>query len=240
MKRDHAVRLWITGWEIETHLAAEDPREAWRLVKVWYRKNAKAPPPTPADIAAMGQEFRELYTPQPSPGEPVRGLISFPIPNTIPDNDEILAAAMSLRTGRAPGASGMTVEDVKRWAREADTTPIPWQLTLQLVQHAFATGIVPTRARSNTLVLIPKPEPGQMRGIGLLEPVWKLISAVVNRRLMHSIQFHDDLHGFLPSRGTGTACLEAKLEAQLAIQGRCPLHHVYLDFAKAYDSLDWE
>jgi len=87
-------------------------------------------------------------------------------------------------------------------------------------------------------VLIPKPEPGQVRGIGLLEPIWKLISAVVNRRLMTAIKFHDDLHGFLPGRGTGTACLEAKLEAQLAFQSGRPLYHVYLDFSKAYDLID--
>ncbi len=77
-----------------------------------------------------------------------------------------------------------------------------------------------------------------MHGIGLLEPVWKLISSVVNRRLTQSITFHDNLHGFLPNRETGTACLEAKLEAQLAFRSGHPLHHIYLDFAKAYDSLD--
>jgi len=54
-----------------------------------------------------------------------------------------------------------------------------------------------------------------MRRIGLLKPIWKLISAIINRRLVQNIRFHDDLHGFLPARGTGTACLEAKLEAQL-------------------------
>jgi len=107
-----------------------------------------------------------------------------------------------------------------------------------MVQHAFATGVVPTCVRSNTLVLIPKPKPGQVRGIGLLEPIWKLISAIVNIRLMANIEFHDDLHGFLPERGTGTACLEAKLAAQLAYRTGQPLHHVYIDFAKAYDSLD--
>jgi len=124
-------------------------------VKVWYRENAKAPLPTPANIAAMGQEFCELYTPQPLPGKPVQGLISFPISDSMPDSDKILAAAMSLRTSQAPGASGMMVEDVKQWAQEANTAPIPWQLILQLIQHAFTTGIIPTRARSNTLVLIP-------------------------------------------------------------------------------------
>jgi len=55
---------------------------------------------------------------------------------------------------------------------------------------------------------------------------------------MTAIKFHDDLHGFLPGRGTGTACLEANLEAQLAFQSGCPLYHVYLDFSKAYDSID--
>jgi len=87
------------------------------------------------------------------------------------------------------------------------------------------------------LVLIPKPEPGQFRSIGLLELLWKLISAVINWRLMDNIQFHDDLHGFLPNCGTRTACLEAKLEAQLAIITGQPLYHIYLDFVKAYDSL---
>ena len=55
---------------------------------------------------------------------------------------------------------------------------------------------------------------------------------------MSSIRFHDDLHGFLLGRGTGTACLEAKLEAQLAFRSGRPLYHVYLDFSKAYDSID--
>jgi len=57
---------------------------------------------------------------------------------------------------------------------------------------------------------------------------------------MDNITFHDDLHGFLPDRGMGMACLEAKLEAQLAIITGRPLHHIYLDFTKAYNLLDQE
>jgi len=97
---------------------------------------------------------------------------------------------------------------------------------------------MPTWARLNTLVLIPKPEPRQVCGIGLLEPLWKLISAVMNWCLMMAIKFHDKIHGFLLGCGTGTACLEAKLGAQLALRSGCPLYHVYLDFSKAYDSID--
>jgi len=143
-----------------------------------------------------------------------------------------------LHIGQAPGASGMRVEDLKRWHAEREATPAPWYLIIQLVQHAFTTGVVPTCAQSNTLVLIPKPEPGQVQGIGLLEPIWKLISAIVNMHLMAGITFHEDLHGFLPAQGTGTACLKAKLSAQLAYRTGNPLHHVFIDFAKAYNSLD--
>jgi len=42
----------------------------------------------------------------------------------------------------------------------------------------------------------------------------------------------------LPECGTGTACLEAKLAAQLAYRTGRPLYHIYLDFTKAYDLLD--
>ena len=238
IRRDRAARLQQTGEEIEAHLDADDPREAWRLVKVWYRQHARATPPTPADLTAIGREYQALYTRQEPPGEPIRGLVTYAISDATPGGEEIATVLRTLHNGRAPGASGMRVEDLKRWYAEREVTPAPWYLIIQLVQHAFTTGIVPTCARSNTLVLIPKPEPGQVRGIGLLEPIWKLVSAIINMRMMAGITFHDDLHGFLPARGTGTACLEAKLSAQLAYRTGNPLHHVYIDFAKAYDSLD--
>jgi len=238
IRRDRAIRLKETGETIQTHLDADDPKEAWRLVKVWYRQQARAPPPTPADLTAIEREYRTLYTRQEPPGEPLRGHVTFTIADEIPEPSEIESALATLRNGRAPGASGMKVENIKKWHADKDHTPEPWDIIVKIVQHAFQTGVVPTRARSNTLVMIPKPEAGQVRGIGLLEPIWKLISAIINQRMMHSIKFHDDLHGFLPGRGTGTACLEAKLAAQLAYRTGHPLYHVYLDFSKAYDSLD--
>jgi len=236
--RDRANHLQATGDEIQAHLEAEDPREAWRLVKVWYRHHARAVPPTPLDLQAIETDFRALYVQRAPPGEPIRGLVMFQIPDNVPDQDEIAKCTKMLRSGRAPGPSGMTVEDLKRWYMDREAQLEPWNLVVQLVQHAFQTGMVPTQARSNTLVLIPKPEAGQVRGIGLLEPIWKLTSAIINARLMTHIRFHDVLHGFLPGRGTGTAGLEAKLEAQLAYRTGHPLYHVFLDFTKAYDSLD--
>ena len=65
------------------------------------------------------------------------------------------------------------------------------------------------------VVLIPKGG-GDYHGIGLVDVVWKVVAAILNRRLTASITYHDFLHGFRAGRGTGTATLEAKLLQQLA------------------------
>ena len=67
-------------------------------------------------------------------------------------------------------------------------------------------------------VLIPKGG-GEYQGIGLMEPIWKVLERVVDHRL-ETIVMHDSLHGCLKHRGTGTAIIEAKLAQQLATWSR--------------------
>ena len=77
-----------------------------------------------------------------------------------------------------------------------------------------------------------------MRGIGLLEVVWKLIEAIIDTRVRSKVTLHDCLHGFTARRGTGTAIIEAKLQQELAGIRKQPLFQVYLDLKKAYDTID--
>ena len=63
--------------------------------------------------------------------------------------------------------------------------------------------------------MIPKREK-DYRGIGIVEVMWKVVAAILNRRLAASITYHDFLHGFRVGFGTGNATLEAKLLQQLA------------------------
>jgi hypothetical protein len=88
------------------------------------------------------------------------------------------------------------------------------------------------------VVLLPKGG-GDFRGIGLLNPFWKVVEKVMVCRL-GSIEFHPCLHGGLPKRGTGMATIEAKLAQQLAWMEQEPLYQVFVDLRKAYDHLDWE
>jgi hypothetical protein len=101
-----------------------------------------------------------------------------------------------------------------------------------LISHRFSTGELPQQLCFSTLVLIPKAS-GGIRGIGLLETVWKIISIIINQRMIKSIVFHDALHGFRQKRGTGTAILEARLNLDISIQRGIPLHQIFLDLTKA-------
>ena len=92
----------------------------------------------------------------------------------------------------------------------------------------------------STVVLLPKGN-GDYRGIGLLELSWKVIELIINRRIACKVTFHDALHGFRASRGTGTAYIEAKLLQQLSKMVQTTLHFIYFDLRKAYDTAnrDW-
>ncbi len=138
---------WLqkTGDEIQAHLDANETTDAWRLVKVWYQHYAKATPPMPMDLHQIGQEYRALYMQQTLlPGNPIRGMVTFNISDEVLDELEIVVALCSLQSGRAPGPSGMTVKDLKKWYADQETHPEPWLLVLQRMTHAFQTGVVPT------------------------------------------------------------------------------------------------
>ena len=64
------------------------------------------------------------------------------------------------------------------------------------------------------MVLIHKGKK-EYHGISLVEVMWKVVAAILNRWLTASITLHDFLHGFRAGYGTGTATLETKLLQQL-------------------------
>lgn len=127
-----------------------------------------------------------------------------------------------------------------RQAEKDNATPDEqqgWEHVCKVIQHIFETGEIPEEMTWSILVLIPKTS-GGTRGIGLLETMWKAVSAIINSRLQESIPLHDALHGFRKCRGTGTASLDAKLQMQLSHIRGVPLYQIFLDLSKAYDMLD--
>ena len=66
-----------------------------------------------------------------------------------------------------------------------------------------------------------------------MEVMWKVVAAILNRRLTSSITYHDFLHGLLVGRVTGTATLEAKLLQHLAALREEVLYVIFLYLHKA-------
>ena len=111
---------------------------------------------------------------------------------------------------------------------------------MELIRLAFTDGTIPAGFCESILVLIPKAEQGQFRGIALLDIVYKVVASVINTRITAAVTFHDALHGSVKSRGTGTGIMEAKLLSQLRKTSDDPLFMVFLDLKKAFYSLDRE
>ena len=86
--------------------------------------------------------------------------------------------------------------------------------------------------------MIPKGG-GDFPGIGLLEPIWKVLEWIMDLRL-DSIDLHDTLHGCCADRGTGTAVIEAELARQLSYLELQPFCGVFLDLKKALNAMDRE
>jgi hypothetical protein len=157
-----------------------------------------------------------------------------------------MMALKKLQLGKAPGVTGLRVEHLREWMTGATKIKDPkfvgeWAMVLKLVEMAFNGEDIPSAFFVGILVLLPKGD-GDYRGIALLEVVYKLISSIINRRLAKSFtaKLHDGIHGFRPGQGTGTAIIENKLLMQLAQCTNKPLHMIFLDLKKAYDTLDWD
>jgi hypothetical protein len=144
----------------------------------------------------------------------------------------------------------MRAEHVKAWLRGALEEEDPesqgnfvgngdnWKLFVKLVQAVWTHGIIPRQMLWSIVVLIPKGR-GDYRGIGLLEPIWKVLKRIMDRRL-DAIELHDCLHGCRAHRGTGTGVIKAKLAQQLSYLELKPFYGVFLDLKKAFDSMDRE
>jgi hypothetical protein len=144
----------------------------------------------------------------------------------------------------------MRAEHLKEWLRgmksEKDPETEPnnvgvgdrWKALAWLVQAVWDKGRIPLQLGWVITVLIPKGG-GDYRGIGLLEPIWKVIKRVMDHRL-EVIALHDSLHGFRNRQGTGTTVIKAKLTQQLTHIEQAPFYGTFIDLKKAFGAMDWE
>jgi hypothetical protein len=105
-----------------------------------------------------------------------------------------------------------------------------------MIQTIWDQGEIPLQMSWMIVVLLLKGG-GDSRGIGLLNPYWKVVEKIMVC-CMGAIEFHPCLHGGLPKGGTGMATIEAKMTQQLAWVEQEPLFWVFVDLRKAYNQLN--
>ena len=145
----------------------------------------------------------------------------------------------------------MRAEDLKVWLARAEAKAKArrdgegglegagraWRMLVRLIQKVWDTGEIPEQMLITIVVLIPKGNSGDFRGIGLLEVIWKVLEHVIDARLK-CVPLHDALHGFRPGHSCGTGIMEVKLAQQLASLEQSLFFGIFLDLKKAYDAMD--
>ena len=110
---------------------------------------------------------------------------------------------------------------------------------VDIVQHMWRTGEIPQELGWTVLVIIPKGTSNTW-SIGLIDTLWKVVEALIDTRLRASLQLHDVLQRLRAGRGTGADIMELDLAQELTNIDQDPLFLVFLDFSKAYDTMDRE
>ena len=135
----------------------------------------------------------------------------------------------------------MRDEHLRIWLRaetgEEHPDPGKWEKVIAIIQADFRGGELAAPCSWNAVVVMPKGVGTDFRGIGLVEVLWKAIPGIINFRVLSSIQFHDNLHGFRAGKGKGTTTLKAKLIHHLIAMRYTVIHYIFLDLRKSYDTL---
>ena len=77
-----------------------------------------------------------------------------------------------------------------------------WGEVVELIQTAFWEGHLAEECTWQIVLIIPKGH-GDFSGIGLVKVMCKMVTGIMNLRIILVISFHYTLQGFHAGRGTG-------------------------------------
>ena len=166
-----------------------------------------------------------------------------PVDNTLgstPSFAEMLAAVSQLKKGKAPGPDGIQPEMIMF----LNTSNL--RILYEMLARVWE-GVEPMPAEWKANYLVPLPKSGdttrcdRWRGIILSSVVGKVFSRIINGRLQHYIEkealLPETQCGFRPGRGTLDMVFTLRMALEIARVKSHPLYVVFVDLAKAYDSV---
>jgi len=158
-----------------------------------------------------------------------------------PDLNETIKAIALTREGKAPGVCGIPAE-VWKYGGDKIINELH-----QLFQDVWTHGYVPKDWKDASIVPIFKKgsrkECGNYRGISLLSIAGKILARVLLNRLNMMIApnvLPESQCGFRSGRGTMDMIFCLRQTQEKCIEQNMPLYAVFIDFTKAFDTVDRE
>ena len=170
------------------------------------------------------------------------GLIQHPVRDDLdylPTETELKCAINSMKTNKAPGIDGIPAEVFKHGG-----TLLKENL-LKLIQKCWEEQTLPQDFKDAVLIPIYKNKGdrrdcGNYRGISLLSVAGKILAKILQQRLkiLSESVLPESQCGFRPSRSTTDMIFSVRQIHEKAIEQQQELYIVFVDFSKAFDTVD--
>ena len=157
-----------------------------------------------------------------------------------PSKQEIKDAVKRLKANKAPGPDGIPPEAFKA---DINTTV---EALHKVFSNIWEKEDIPTEWKTGHLVKLPKKGDlgncNNWRGITLLVIASKVLTRVILGRIKSSIdkKLRQNQAGFRPDRSCTDQIATLRIIVEQSIEWNSPLYLLFIDFSKAFDSLDRE
>lgn len=155
-----------------------------------------------------------------------------------PDLLELEAAIKKLKNGKSPGPDGIAAELFKCNPRRMATLLRP------IIREVWVNKRIPERWKDGVIITIPKK--GDLsqcinwRGITLLNTIEKLLAIVISNRLAPVLDelLRPNQAGFRKGRSCTDQINTLRIIIEQSVEWRTSLYILFVDFERAFDSLD--
>ena len=154
----------------------------------------------------------------------------------VPTDDEIISATRRLKN-KAPGASGLSPQI---WKSMLDC-PETFAILKSVLLEFWETENTPEQWEVGLLKILAKKgdlsQPGNYRGIVLLETLYKIAAIILHDRLQPVVESidHEEQCGFRPQRGCSDGIFTVKLAIKKRREHGLETWVMFLDLVKAFD-----
>ena len=186
--------------------------------------------------------FEELLN-RPAPPDPPDiqpADIDLPIDCNAPTKEEIRQAIKKLKSGKAPGPDDIPAEALKA---DVETTV---ELLHPLFQKIWEEEQVPTEWKEGLLIKLPKKgnlsSCSNYRGITLLSIPGKVFNRILLGRMQAAVdtKLRDQQAGFRKDRSCTDQIATLRIILEQSLEWNSPLYVNFIDYEKAFDSVDRE